>query len=84
MRTTLTLDDDVARRLRRLARQRGCSFKEVVNNTLRTGLEAEPQRRPAPFRVNARDLRRRPGVQIDRISELLERLDEDDAAGAGG
>ena len=40
MRTTVTLDPDVAARLRRLARERGASFKATINETLRAGLEA--------------------------------------------
>jgi len=40
MRTTLTLDDDVARRLERLRRARSMSLKESVNDLLRAGLDA--------------------------------------------
>jgi len=39
MRTTLTLDDDVAVRLERL-RRKGRTLKEVVNEALRAGLDA--------------------------------------------
>ena len=39
MRTTLTLDDDVAAALERLRREKDASLKEVVNETLRKGLE---------------------------------------------
>ncbi len=38
MRTTLTLDDDVARRIERLRKQRGLSLREIVNRALREGL----------------------------------------------
>lgn len=38
MRTTLTLDDDVARRVERLRRQRGMTLRDVVNAALREGL----------------------------------------------
>ena len=38
MRTTLTLDEDVARLLERLRRQRGGSLKDLVNEALREGL----------------------------------------------
>jgi hypothetical protein len=38
MRTTLTLDDDVARLLERVRRRRGVSLKRVVNDALREGL----------------------------------------------
>jgi hypothetical protein len=38
MRTTVTLDSDVALRLQELMRTRGLTFKEAVNSALRTGL----------------------------------------------
>ena len=38
MRTTLTLDDDVAVALERVREQRGASLKELVNEALRRGL----------------------------------------------
>lgn len=41
MRTTLTLDADVARSLRAAVQRRGISFKEAVNNALRAGLGLE-------------------------------------------
>lgn len=39
MRTTLTLDDDVAIELERVREERKVSFKEVVNTALRSGLK---------------------------------------------
>ena len=47
MRTTLTLDDDLADALKERARRADQSFNQVVNDTLRRGLspvlaEAEP------------------------------------------
>ena len=40
MRTTLTLDPDVAARLKRLRQRRDVPFKDVVNAALREGLRA--------------------------------------------
>ena len=40
MRTTLTLDDPLAKALKNAAHQSGKSFKQVVNETLRAGLKA--------------------------------------------
>ena len=40
MRTTLTLDPDVAARLKRLRQRRDARFKDVVNEALREGLRA--------------------------------------------
>lgn len=77
MRTTLTLDDDVADKLKRLARRSGRAFREVVNETLRRGLLADAAgTRRAPFTVRVRDLGAlRPGLSLDNIGDLLERVE---------
>jgi hypothetical protein len=76
MRTTLTLDEDVAAKLKAEVRRRGLSFKEVVNETLRAGLETHRESaQVAPFKVKARALGRKPGLDYDNIGELLERLE---------
>jgi hypothetical protein len=76
MRTTLSLDDDVAAKLRELCRRTGESFKAAVNRVLRDGLNVRKLQRPEkPFRVKARALGLRPGVRLDNITELLEQLD---------
>ncbi len=77
MRTTLTLDDDVAAKLRATARRLGRSFREVVNEALRRGLAAPTAgRRAGPFRVEARDLGDlRPGLRLDSVSDLLQQVE---------
>jgi len=72
-RTTLTLDDDVAAGLAREVRRAGRSFRDVVNAALRRGLLTATE--DAPFRVDAEDLGRRPGVEIDDVEGLLDLLD---------
>jgi plasmid stability protein len=77
MRTTMTLDEDVAAKLRAEARRTGRSFKETVNDTLRRGL-ASPRAGPPrkPFKVVARDLGSlRPGLTLDSIADLIERVE---------
>ncbi|HET7093291.1 MAG TPA: ribbon-helix-helix protein, CopG family, partial [Thermomicrobiales bacterium] len=57
MRTTLTLDDDVAAKLKAEARRAGRPFREIVNETLRYGLASRRvANRRQPFKVEARDL----------------------------
>lgn len=76
MRTTLTLDDDVAAKLKEAAAANGTSFKETVNQVLRRGfgaLEARPPQRR--FVVRARALEAQPGVSYDNIGELLHHFD---------
>jgi hypothetical protein len=77
MRTTLTLDDDVAAKLKTEARRTGMSFKETVNRALRLALSIR-KKGPAkkPFKVEARDLGDlRPGLTLDNISELIEHVE---------
>ncbi|MFN8092289.1 MAG: DUF2191 domain-containing protein [Vicinamibacteria bacterium] len=78
MRTTLTLDDDVARRIKAEVRRSGKPFRSVVNEVLRLGFSSRPDGRDAapPFVVEARDLGAlRPGVALDNVGELLEAVE---------
>ena len=73
MRTTLTLDDDVAAMLKTESQRAGRPFRGIVNETLRRGLESRcdtAQRRA--FKVTARDLGNlKPGLSLDNIAELI-------------
>ena len=75
VRTTLTLEPDVANRLRSEVRRTGKSFKDVVNECLRVALtqrRSTPVAKP-PFRIRPRDLGAlRPGLNLDNIGALLE------------
>jgi hypothetical protein len=76
MRTTLTLDDEVAERLRVLAHERRAPFKQVVNEALRAGLAglcAEPE--SAPYRVQTFAGTFRPGVDPARLNQLADDLE---------
>ena len=64
----MTLDDDLAAELQRLARERGSAFKEVLNAAIRRGLGAEAQ--GMPYRVPSRPLGLRRGVDLTRALEL--------------
>ena len=76
MRTTLTIDDDVAALLNREMRKSGEPFKQIVNRVLRLGLKAQTQAKALPpFKVRTRDLGLRPGFDFDNIEELLERIE---------
>jgi hypothetical protein len=72
MRTTLTLDDDVAALLRRVQEARKVSLKEAVNEALRQGLlqMAIPSCRP-PYRTSSVSLGRCLLGSIDDIAEIL-------------
>jgi hypothetical protein len=75
VRTTLTLDEDVASRLKAEVRRSGKPFKEVVNDCLRLALWNRRRDRNAepPFEIRPRDLGAlRPGLSLDNIGDLLE------------
>jgi hypothetical protein len=74
MRTTLTLDDDVAARLQAEARRSGRPFKTVVNEYLRAALSQQKKVKAAPtFRVASRALGGpQPGLTYDDVGALLD------------
>lgn len=74
MRTTVTLDADVAAALQRAARERGTSFKAVLNDAIRRGLSTQAQRRV--YSTPSRDMGLRPGFDIDKALALAA-ADED-------
>ncbi len=74
MRTTLTLEPDVAEAIDREVRRRPkATFKQVVNELLRAGLHAKQQTKPRrKFKVRAQAMGIVPGVDYDKISSLIE------------
>jgi len=80
MRTTLTLDDDVAARLRAAGRTERRPFKDLVNDALRRGLAslerpASPRRR---FRTKGFDLGPSLVGSLDNVEEVLSRAEGED------
>lgn len=75
MRTTVTLDPDVAAALRRVARERGVSFKEALNASVRRGLGGGGVGEE-PYRVPVHDLGLREGVNVDKALQLAGELED--------
>jgi hypothetical protein len=81
MRTTLTIDDDVAGALRDLAHRSRRPFKEVVNETLRAGLSAKRSPKPKPYRVKPASLGEvLPGINLDKALALADALEDQEIA----
>jgi hypothetical protein len=78
MRTTLTLDDDLAGLLKQRAQELGVPFKEAVNRTIRAGLgeAALAQQRPAP-KTMPHSFGFRPGIDVDKLGQLADELEAD-------
>ena len=72
MRTTVSLDEDVAAAIERVRRERSIGLSEAVNTLVRAGLVARPN--APPFRQRTAGL----GLAIDvsNIGEALEQLDD--------
>jgi hypothetical protein len=80
MRTTLTIDDDLAGLLQKRAGQQGQSFKEVVNAALRKGL-AESLTAQKKHKVVVRPHNfgaLRPGLDPNRMNQLVDELEVED------
>ena len=77
MRTTLTLEDEIAEALKELAHRTGRSFKAVTNEVLRNGLAVENAPPKAKrYRLQPRSLGgARPGIDLDRALELSDALE---------
>ena len=77
MRTTLTLDNDLAAKLQRLAMKRRASFKEVLNAVLRRGLLRQSPSRGVsePFRVCTFRSAFRAGVDPLRLNSISDEIE---------
>ena len=76
MRTTLTIDDDLAAILKREAASKGLSFKALVNDSLRKGLakdQALPSRKT--FKVRPHPMGLRPGIDPTKLNQLADELE---------
>jgi len=80
MRTTLTLDEDLARQLQEMARRTGLSFKEIVNDTLRKGLSRgeKPSAQTPKFTVQPKACGFRSGIDPLRLNQLNDELEMED------
>ena len=76
MRTTVTIDPELQTRVRELARERGVSFRETLNDVLRRGLGTQSTARPYEVRVRPLDLR--PGIDLDKALALAAELEDDE------
>ncbi len=78
MRTTLSLDPDVAERLNAEAARSDRALKTVVNDALRRGLQmpSKSARRTA-YAVKPLKLSFRPGIDLDKLNELADELENE-------
>ena len=78
MRTTLTLDDDIAEALRERARLLDTSFKQVVNEALRRGMSPDAKEASSPeYRVVPNHSAFAPGIDPLKLNQLNDELGAD-------
>ncbi len=80
MRTTLTIDDQLAAALKDVAHQSNKSFKEVVNETLRAGLAAKnTPSRARPYRLKTVSMGHAAGnYNLDKALQLADALEDEE------
>jgi hypothetical protein len=77
VRTTVSIDPDLAATLRRQAQERGITFKEALNVALRAGLDTEAST-ARPYRLRPRRLGLRPGIDLDKALRLAAALEDEE------
>jgi RNase adaptor protein for sRNA GlmZ degradation len=79
MRTTLTLDPDVAMKLKKRMADKKLTLKETVNQALRYGLkEIAKEKKRAPFKVIPHSFGFKPGIDQNKLGQLLDQLDAEE------
>jgi type II secretory pathway component PulF len=73
MRTTVTLDPDTEQIIRRRMRERGMTFKEALNDAIRSGVRQPAQE----FRTQTASMGRS-AVNLDRALQIVADLEDDE------
>ncbi|HKY51630.1 MAG TPA: antitoxin [Candidatus Limnocylindria bacterium] len=73
----MRLDPDLAARLRRIARERGISFREALNSALRVGI-GQGASASRPYRLRPQRLGLRPTVDLDRGLRLAAAMEDEE------
>lgn len=75
VRTTLTIDAEIADRLKQEAALGKRPFKVIVNDALRKGLGLEEPKRTKTFRVKPHSSRLLPGIDPTKLNQLVDELE---------
>lgn len=76
MRTTLTLDEDVARLIEDAVHRERRPMKQIVNEALRRALST-PEPRRKPYRVQEHESAVRPGIDLSGFNRLADELEDE-------
>jgi len=81
MRTTLTIEEDVAQQIRQRMAEKKLPLKRVVNDALRAGLSKTGKKeRAVRFVVEPHSFGFKPGIDRDKLGQLLDQLDSEEFA----
>ena len=75
MRTTLTLEPDVAQLLKLRTQREKVSFKRAVNDALRAGLSKAHSPARVKFKVEPVALNFKPGIDLNKLNQLVDELE---------
>jgi hypothetical protein len=78
MRTTLTIEPDVAQKIRRRMAQEKRTLKQVVNEALRVGLSATARESKARFKVEPHSFGFKPGIDPNKLNQLIDDLEAEE------
>jgi len=77
MRTTLTIDDEIATSLKDLAHRSGRTFRQVVNDALRKGAHALENPEAKPYKLSPASLGSvRPNINLEKALSLADELED--------
>ncbi len=76
MRTTIVIDDDILDQAKAIAAKLDLPFRRVVNEALRSGLQAvEQSSKSRPYTTHPHKMGLKAGRDLDNIGELLSQIE---------
>ena len=75
MRTTLTIEPDVAERLRKELANGKQTLKQVVNERLRIGFGFKQNRTKRPYKVEPHNSPYRPGIDRSKLNQIADEVE---------
>jgi hypothetical protein len=79
MRTTVTLEPDLAKKIKALAHRRHLSFKQALNEVIRLGLTSPARQDPQPrYTLEPHPSGFRPGIDTGKLNQLFDQLEVED------
>ena len=78
MRTTISLDEDVLKRIKQILKKEGKTMKEVVNNSLRKAFSMELNSTKVPFKLETFKSEFKTGIDTHALNDLVDDLSLED------